>query len=325
MRDANTASIPNLRPAASRCTEDTGALPLYWAGSGLELLFTGSALCLHFEADFTIHVPWIALELNGAQLLRMPLNRGHNEVCLFRGMTEGVPKRVRLLKETQPVTDDFRQRLEVTRLDWEGGTFLPLPAPEVHLEFIGDSLTSGEGVAGARDETDWVTPLFSASQTWARRTADLLNASFCAVSQSGWGVCSGWDGDLSHVLPGWYEKTLSLRDQEPDAILVNLGTNDAAVVQSGLISVQDFERAASDFLRALRKRHPASKLVWAYGMLGENLRPQIERALQLLDRAWYLPLPPVTEETIGSRQHPGPLCHQAAAQVSADFLKTILF
>lgn len=324
MQNALTANIPNLRPSASRFTEDTGALPLYWAGSGLELLFTGTALCLHFEADFTIHAPWIALELNGAPLLRMPLNRGRNEVCLFRGMTEGVPKRVRLFKETQPILDDPRQRLEVTRLDWEGGSFLPLPAPEVHLEFIGDSLTSGEGVVGAREETDWVSPLFSASQTWARQTADLLNASFCAVSQSGWGVCSGWEGDLSHVLPGWYEKTASLRDQEPDAVLINLGTNDAAAVQSGLVSARDFEMAALGFLQALRTRHPDAKLVWVLGMLGDELCPQIERAVRLLDSAWYLPLPTVTEETIGSRQHPGPLCHQAAAEAAADFLKTIL-
>nr|WP_325257936.1 GDSL-type esterase/lipase family protein [uncultured Oscillibacter sp.] len=324
MYSAIAADMPNLRPLACGFSKRAGTLPLYWAGSGVELLFTGQALCLRFEADFTVHAPWIAAELNGAQILRMPLNRGRNEVCLFQGMTDGVPKHIRVFKETQPITDDTRRRLDVTRLSWEGGSFLPLPALDVHLEFIGDSLTSGEGIVGARSETDWVSALFSASRTWARLTADQLNASFCTVSQSGWGVCSGWDGDLSHVLPSWYEETASLRNQEPSAILVNLGTNDASAIQSGMVSMEDFDEAACHFLQTLRNKHPRAKLVWAYGMLGDVLRPHLEQIISRFDGAWYLPLPPMTEETEGSRQHPGPLCHQAAAQVTANFLKTIL-
>lgn len=201
---------------------------LYWAGSSLEFTCTGETLHLTLDADFTQLEPWISVELNGAPLLRMPLERGANRVCLFRGMTPGVPKRVRIFKETQPITDDPRHRLEVTEVTGMGGDVLPPPQKKLCLEFVGDSLTSGEGIAGAREETDWISPLFSASQSWARLTADLLQADFLAVSQSGWGVCSGWDGYASHTLPRWYEETRPLRDREPDAIVINLGTNDAS-------------------------------------------------------------------------------------------------
>lgn len=300
--------------------------PLYWAGSSLEFTFTGSELHLSFGADFTALEPWISVELNGAPLLRMPLERRNSSVCLFRGMTPGGSKRVRVFKETQPITDDPRHRLEVVAVTGTGGEFLPAPPRPLFLEFIGDSLTSGEGLAGAWEETDWISSFFSASQSWARLTADLLQADFRAVSQSGWGVCSGWDGDISHAIPPWYEKTRLLRNREPDAIIINLGTNDANAIQSGAgpVGTDGFEEAAFQFLKQLRAEHPAARLVWAYGMLGAPLRPQLERAVKRFGDAWYLHLPAVTAETMGSRQHPGPLCHKAAAKTTAEFLRPIL-
>ena len=300
--------------------------PLYWAGSSLEFTFTGSELHLSFGADFTALEPWISVELNGAPLLRMPLERGNSSVCLFRGMTPGGSKRVRVFKETQPITDDPRHRLEVVAVTGTGGEFLPAPPRPLFLEFIGDSLTSGEGLAGAREETDWISSFFSTSQSWARLTADLLQADFRAVSQSGWGVCSGWDGDAAHAIPPWYEKTRTLRDREPDVIIINLGTNDANAIQSGAgpVGTDGFEEAAFQFLKQLRAEHPAARLMWAYGMLGAPLRPQLERAVKRFGDAYYLHLPAVTAETMGSRQHPGPLCHRAAAQTAAEFLQTIL-
>lgn len=300
--------------------------PLYWAGSSLEFTFTGSELHLTFDAGFTQLEPWISAELNGAPLLRMPLERGHSSVCLFRGMTPGVPRRVCIFKETQPITDDPRHRLEVVEVAGTDGELLPPPPKALCLEFVGDSLTSGEGLAGAWEENDWVSPFFSASQSWARRTADLLQADFRAVSQSGWGVCSGWDGDVSHAIPPWYEKTRPLRDREPDVIIINLGTNDANAIRSGPgpVGPDGFEKRAFQFLEQLRSEHPAARLVWAYGMLDDPLRPQLERAVERFGDAWYLPLPAVTEQTMGSRQHPGPLCHRAAAETTAEFLKTIL-
>lgn len=300
--------------------------PLFWAGSNIELLFTGDALSLTLEADYPDWEPWIAVELNGAPILRTSLNHGKNELCVFRNMVGGTPKHVRLFKETQPFADERNHRVELIAVNGSGGEFLLLPKRDYHLEFIGDSLTSGEGVIGAREETIWTCALFSASRTWARMTADLVNASFCAVSQSGWGVRYGWNGDPERNLPDYYRRMKALRSQEPDAIIINLGTNDASalrLLQSPEIP-ERVEAAAISFLQELREEHPRAKLAWAYGMTGELLRPQLEAAVERFGDAWYLPLPPVDRETMGSRQHPGPICHQMAAQAAADFLKIIL-
>lgn len=365
METAKIFDLPHVQPLGRFHTfsaRRAGALPLLWAGSGLDLCFTGSELHLLVEADFSAQEPWLAAELNGAFLLRMPLGRGIQEICLFRSMTPGTLKRVRVFKETQPLAGDPAHRLWIRGAAWEDGGFLPVPAPACRLEFVGDSLTSGEGVVGAREETDWVPALFSASRTWAKGTADLLGADFRLISQSGWGVRSGWDNDPAHTLPSIYdrvcapaagEKNQTMGAQalhdfsswQPDAVIVNLGTNDAGAMNNppwrspeGQIFRQTgdaeglslLEDAAVAFLKTLRRHNPAAKLVWGYGMIRGPLGPRLEKAVERFRReagdqdAYYLPLPAATEETMGSRQHPGPLCHQAAAEAAAEFLRSIL-
>lgn len=365
METAGIFDIPHIRPLGrfhEKAARGVGVLPLFWACSGLELCFTGESLQLILEADYRTMEPWIAVEVNGAPLLRMPVARGVSEVSLFQGMTDRRPKHVRLFKETQPMTDDPWHGLRVRGLRWKGGEFLPLPARTYRLEFLGDSLTSGEGLAGAREETSWIPPFFSASQTWARRTADLMDAEVRVISQSGWGLRSGWDNDPRHALPDCYEavcgpalgeedRKLGAQERndfnvwQPDAVVINLGTNDANAMDisawhgsggqrfkqedtpEGLRLVED---AALETLRLLRACNPLARLVWAHGMAGDRLHIQLERAVSRFreedgdEDTYYLSLPAAAEEALGSRRHPGPSCHQEAAEITAAFLRDIL-
>lgn len=363
MNAAAAFDIQNLR-TLGRFREETArranVVPLFWSGSGLELSFTGEELHVILEAGFARYEPWVSVEVNGAALIRTPLHPGENDICLFRGLTAGPPKRVRLLKEVQPMPDDHAGYLWVSGLRWKGGIFLPLPEPAFRLEFIGDSLTSGEGLYGAREEADYAAAWFGARLAFPRLTADFLNADCRCISQSGWGIRSDWRNDPRHALPNWYSRVCgpaagkinaALGSQEehdftswkPDAVIVNLGTNDAGAMENppclGLdgVSFQQrntpeglalLEDAALDFLRQLRRRNPSAKLVWAYGMLDEALRRPLEQVVERFKKeghdAWYLPLPEVRRETMGSRLHPGPGCHREAAETLAAFLKTIL-
>lgn len=366
METANIFDIPHLRPLGRfhrEAARSAGALPLFWACSGWEVRFTGSALEVLLEADDQGKEPWIAVDVNGAPIIRTPAVRGKSALPLFQGMTAGSVKHVRFWKDTQPMGQDGDpvHRLRVRGLRWEGGEFLPLPEPACRLEFIGDSLTSGEGLAGAREETDWSPALFHPSQGWPRLTADLAGGEFRLVSQSGWGIRSSWDNDPRRALPDWYEPVCATAGEadramgagepndfsawRPDVIFINLGTNDANAMgisawhgPDGTRFKQEdtpacrrlIEEAALAFLHKLRRLNPGAKLVWAYGMAGDALRPQLEGAVERFreetgdPEAYYLPLPEVTEETMGSRFHPGPACHEAAAQAAAAFLKEIL-
>lgn len=361
MRSAGIFEIPHLRPLGrfhEELARRAGVLPLFWSGSGLELAFTGRSLRLTLEADYQFMEPWVSVSVNGAPLIRTPLARGRQELCLFQGMSEGPLKRVRVLKETQSMPEDPACRVELEGLRWEGGEFLALPEPACRLEFIGDSLTSAEGAAGAREETDWTGAIFSASRGWAWQTADLLGGECRIVSQSGWGLRSGWDNNPHHALPEFYGQVCGtapggralgalepydFASWRPDAVLVNLGTNDAGAMnnppwwdmagrrfQQTWQELDLLEEAAVSFLKLLHEKNPGAALVWAYGMLGDSLRACLEGAVARFRReagaaaAWYLPLPAVSEATMGARMHPGPLCHRQVAETAADFLRNRL-
>ena len=368
MGTANIFDVPNVRFLGRYDPESAkreGALPLFWACSGIELLFTGSALSVLLDADYGAKEPWIAVEINGSPIIRTPVPRGESVLLLFQGMTARTAKHVRLFKETQPMAQDGdpHHRLWIKGLRWSGGEFQPLPDPRYRLECIGDSLTSGEGLAGAKSEVDWTPMLFSAGQAWPKLAADLLHAEFRVISQSGWGVRSGWDNNPNHALPGWYapvcataagEKDLALGSQRPndfaawtpDAIVINLGSNDVNAMTISAWHGPDgarfkqedtppcrkrIEDAALDFLYQLRRLNPQAVLIWSYGMANTSLRPELENAVERFRdetgdrRAYYLPLPAATPETTGSRLHPGPACHRLAAEAIAGFLKEILY
>ena len=84
-RQKTTVTMDKL-PQVRRLGRTTGtdSVNLFWTGSGIELEFTGSELWLLLNADYDEFEPWIAVELNGARIIRMPVNKGKNEVCLFR-------------------------------------------------------------------------------------------------------------------------------------------------------------------------------------------------------------------------------------------------
>ena len=131
------SALPNVR-VLGRHLPGQEPLTLFYTASGLECRFTGSELWLELAADYELFEPWISVELNGAWISRFPVNRGQSEICLFRGMTPGPAKHVRVLKDVQAMRDDPRHLLQITGLRHEGGTFVPLPAPRLRLEFVGD-------------------------------------------------------------------------------------------------------------------------------------------------------------------------------------------
>lgn len=141
-KTVSVAALPQVRVLGR--TTGTDVVNLFWTGSGIEFIYTGSELQMEVNADYDAYEPWLAVELNGVQISRVPLNKGKNEVCLFRGMTVGKPKHVRILKEVQAMHQDPGHLLQIVGLQYADGEFLQLPEPKYRLEFVGTALPAGK-------------------------------------------------------------------------------------------------------------------------------------------------------------------------------------
>jgi lysophospholipase L1-like esterase len=227
-----------------RTAGGTASLPLFWTGSGIELNVKGSELWIEVEVDYGLYEPWIGVLINSAKVSRQMLNKGRYWLCLFRGMNENTVKNVRVIREVQAMNGDPDCSLVIHSVRADG-EFLPVKERPVKIEFIGDSITSGEGAVGAREEEDWISMWFSATDNYTALTARELNADYRVISQSGWGVLTSWDNNPDCNLPKYYEKVCGLLTGEkneklgalkendfsawqPDIVVVNLGTNDSS-------------------------------------------------------------------------------------------------
>lgn len=345
-----------------RTTSSRSPLTLFWTGSGLELNVQGGELWVEVETSYSILEQWAALLINGALISRHMLEKGRHWICLFRGMDPDRPKNVRFLKEVQAMPNDPEARMQIHALKVDG-QLLPVSRLPYKLEFIGDSITSGEGLIGAREEEDWIPMFFSSAYGYPMLTAEACGAEYRAVSQSGWGVLSSWDNNPYNVLPRVYTQICGPLEGEangalgayeendfaawqPDVVVVNLGTNDGGALNQppwqdpatgesfrqarDAKGRESFQNAAVNFLKLLRAKNPGAYLLWAYGMLGREMAASIREAVARYQvetgdrRAAFLLLPDTTEETFGSRQHSGKAAHAQAAAVLSDSIQSIL-
>lgn len=300
-----------------RTTETEGKLNLFWTASGADFCFRGQEVHAAFTSGCSLMEQWIAVEADGCFLLRMPLPYGTSQVCLLRGLDRDVLHRIRIFKEVQVMPDDPDSFLSLDSLSFDGEILAP-PEADLTIEFIGDSITSGEGSFGAVSDMEWISPFFGVENNYARITADSLNAKFSCISQSGWGLVSDYHNNPYCVLPPYYENICGVASggsniaahahdsydfsaDPADFVIVNLGTNDDGAFhgepwtdpESGTVfcqsldefgrpsmrSAERFRKAAIAFLEKLRKCNPEAHLIWCYGMLGDFLSHELADAV----------------------------------------------
>ena len=344
-------------------------LPLFFNGSGIEVNVTGSELWIDIDVDYEMHEPWVYTTLNGSFMSRQMLMAGSYSLCLFRSMSPEAVKNICLFRELQAMSEDNVCRLLIKGFRSDGD-FLPVTDRPFKLEFIGDSITSGEGTYGAKEDTDWLPMYMGTSRNYARMVSDALNAEYRLISQGGWGVLCGWDNDPRHNIPSHYDKICGFaqgktneklgagkpydfKSWKPDAVIVNLGTNDASAFNQpewtdpvtgqifcqrreadGTYNREDlarFKQAVRNFLHMLRKNNPDSHILWCYGMLGYDLTFAITDAMNSYQKETgdsnlaFLQLPNTTDETVGSHAHPGKKSHARAAKVIIEYLQSVLY
>lgn len=334
-----------------------GSLVMFWTASGIELRTAACEIQAELEAGYSTLEPWVSVWVNGAFVARFMLEKGRRIYRLFRTLETAAPYTIRLLKESQAMSGDddhflILHSITATSALAKDEVFLPVEKKKLNIEFVGDSLTTGEGLAGAPGEMDWIPAWMSVRNNYALMTADMLGADFHLLSQSGWGVTCSWDNDRACAMPDYYEQVCGLAKGEKnealgsrkpwdfsswkaDVVVVNLGTNDSGAYRTNppkaqadgtmwkLTDLGLLRQGVADFLRKIRRNNPAARIIWVYGMCSFDQGDVIQAGFDDYVResgdraATFIRLDPQSlegEDERGSRQHPGPVTHLRAAR-----------
>lgn len=299
-----------------RNVKDVENLPeinLFWAASALKINVKACEVWADFESDYDSNEPWVSIFLNGSRISRFMIEKsGEKSVCLVRGLNSQVENEICIYKDTQPMPGDTKHSLKVKNISLDdNGKFCEIKPAKMKIEFIGDSITSGEGLAGAPEQMEWIPSVFVGSESYAAQVSRYFEADFSVFSQCGWGLCWGWDGNRNNNIPKFYEKVCGVMEGDfhnqlgenqdydfkdgSDFVVLNLGTNDDGAffqppwkdeksgieykleLDSGKISETDKDyivKAAKKFLSVIRMHNKNAQIIWCYGMIKLKFIPE---------------------------------------------------
>jgi lysophospholipase L1-like esterase len=242
-----------------------------WSGTGFVAQYSGTGLSANLTLT-TSSEPWLfkAVVDHVAQPVFTATN-GAGTYELATGQTSGTHT-VELYRQTE----GGQGEAVLTGLTAEGGALVDPPAgPARLIEFIGDSITCGYGTLGALADTDCF-PTESAWDSYAGVTGQMLGAEVSNICASGRGVVQNYDGSTSGTLPMLYARTITNGPTpawdfhiEPDAVVINLGTNDIAKSDPGAAFTQTYQT----LLQTVRSHYPHAYIFCIIGPLlsGGNL------------------------------------------------------
>ena len=293
-------------------------------GQGLDLILKGSELYAEINTIYDEFEPWLAIEINGEIVSRFAPVKGPSRICLYKGTSCDTETRVKLYRETQAMFSDKENAVIIKKLLTDG-EIKDYDSYDCFFEFVGDSITSGEGTYGAVTDNEWVPYVMSFSRAYPNLVSRKFNARCLVISQGGWGVYAAWDKNKDNVIPRIYDRFHNMvkTAESTKAVIINLGTNDANSLPG---ETDDFTKAVVSFLKKVRERNLKARIIWAYGMAGYEAEDAIKAGIKTYkaesgdERVEYLRLPEVTEMTMGSRSHPGAKCHLEAAEVLINYL-----
>lgn len=301
------------------CPKNQEVLPLFWTASGIEFQTDSSEVWLEVESVYELWETWVRIEVDGVCMQRYIVPKGQNRICVFRGFTKDQIHTVRILRENQPKQEDSDSIFLIHAILCDG-TLYEVEQKHFRLEFVGDSLSSGEGLSGPVRLVSSCAGVFGLERHYAVCTADNLQADFRILSQSGWGVYCAWNNNPEQVMPRYYEqvcgimngsRNIGLGAQErndfsawkPDAVVINLGSNDGfalgnpawinpvdgkawkqCMAEDGRMdqaSTERFETAVISFLGQVRKNNLDAWIIWAYGMIDHVMESYLEEAIRI--------------------------------------------
>lgn len=179
-----------------------------------------------------------------------------------------------------------------------GGKLLPPRVAARRIEVIGDSISCGYGVMGESAACHFTFATERASAAYPGLLARALDADVTNLCWSGKGVLRNFDGSTQRTMPELFDTAVPpiptddtnqrftvaktwdfARAAPPDAVIVNLGTNDFLGGAGRPLDVAAFEEAYVAFLRRIRGVYPAAWLFVTTSAMMHEVPPAFARVV----------------------------------------------
>ncbi len=224
---ANTFSGINSRLIGRFDQSTTGQAKFTWPGSAIEFRFEGSKASINIASANPVR---FSVNVDG-KTQDLWTQAGSHSYALATNLTkETHTVRVTRLNESTAGVTSFISDPQVD------GKLLTVQAPQKRLLVIGDSITAGYGVEGANQHCHYTLDTSNQQLTYAALAANALGADLHAIAWSGIGAWRSYGEKIpvNQTILNRYPRALAddanstwnTAQYLPDAILINIGTND---------------------------------------------------------------------------------------------------
>jgi lysophospholipase L1-like esterase len=272
--DAEATGSPGIRWIGRVDESNAGGPRFAWSGSGFVATVSGTTISLKLRAASSDAV-FFQPVIDGTPGDRFSSASGEQTVTLGSNLADG-DHLVEVYRESEG-------RYGATTFEgFTDGTLKSPPASSGRrIELVGDSITAGYGNLGSEQHPNYgpdpdggcpfTTQTESAYETYGAIAARTLNAEVSLVAVSGWGIVRDNGNNATDVLPNVYANTLGLSatpawsfQPAPQAVIINLGTNDFATGDPG---ETQFEGAYTAFIATVRSKYPDAQIFCTVGPL----------------------------------------------------------
>ena len=337
-----------------RTSELTDGVGFDWSSSGVTLNVKASDVRMTFTAQTGSNGTqgnraYFWVYTNGVKANeKLLLKDGKNTYDIATGLDATKTTEIRVIKATEA-------NFSYANLNGISvkGSLEPIAHKDFKIEVIGDSISAGQWLFAQPDARVFKADEEDSTYTYGSLLADKFDAEFTLLASSGSGIfmdSSGLksgetkNGKAANIWSDMYDYSVTSRSQRgstfntntlwdfsndnPDLIIVNLGTNDSANVAR----IPDNELNAGvtngvkSFLSKLTEKHPNAKIVWCYGIMNQNLTSVIKNAVDGFasenssTNVSFVELPLQSEfsSTTGGGNHPNTETHSKLADYLVD-------
>ena len=301
------------------------ALRFDHASNAIEVGVIGTSLVVNLTASA---ISYMRVWVDDVELAdRIKITPATKKYTVASGLEDAYHK-IRIVKATE------MQDAVWTVSSFEADKFATVPKKSaLKIEFVGDSISAGYGSLGPAGAGKTVDNSDS-TRTYAYYTAQQLGADYSVVAWSG--ICAKayhWASNVNmNTLYGrtsWTNSAAYTTDDEPDIIVLNLGTNEASYLSpeyGGPSYGSQFPADYKDMLTTIRSKNPNAYVICLYGMMGTNsvIHSGIATAVEQMDddKIVYNPIS-ITANSSGAAGHPSAYAQEGWATQLASYIKML--